>query len=67
MVFKVQAVNIDILSSTANVVAVDIDHQPPGVVNISFPFAPAGGGEGHTKEALIAAAKVALEQALNEI
>ncbi|RXH36634.1 hypothetical protein XH99_06610 [Bradyrhizobium nanningense] len=67
MVFKVQVASVDLMQSMANVVAVD---QPAAglatILNVQFPFTPSG-GEGHEKEKVLAAAKEAARQALNEI
>jgi hypothetical protein len=67
MPFKVQVASVDLMSGTANVVAFDQPASGPAkAVNLQFPFIPSG-GEGHEKEKVIAAAKVVLQQALNEI
>lgn len=67
MAFKIQNINVDLINGTANVIAVDQSTQPQlKIASIQFPFTPSG-GEGHEKDKVIAAAKAALQQALNEI
>jgi hypothetical protein len=67
MAFKVQVASVDLMQGSANVVAFDQPASGPAkAVNLTFPFVPSG-GEGQEKERVIAAAKLVLQQALNEI
>jgi hypothetical protein len=67
MAFKVQTINADLMNGTANVVALDQSTQPQvKVINVQFPFTPPG-HEGQEKDKVVVAAKLVLQQALNEI
>jgi hypothetical protein len=68
MPFKVTNINVDLMSSFANLVAMD---QPPQggqakMVQVSFPFDPPA-KEGKEKDLALAAAKALLQQALTEL
>jgi hypothetical protein len=71
MAFKLQSVNVDLMSGMANVSAID-QSMPPSTppkfksVNIQFPFTPSG-SEAHERDQVVAAAKAALQQALHEL
>jgi hypothetical protein len=62
LAFKVQTLTVDLNSGMANVVAIDQTTQPFKVVNVQFPHA-----EGQDKNQILAAAKVILQQAINEL
>jgi hypothetical protein len=67
MAFKVQNINVDLINATANLVAVDqVDPQHVKIITVQFPFDPPP-AEAKEKDRAIAAAKVILQQAANEI
>jgi hypothetical protein len=64
MTFKVATVNVD--GGVATIVAMDqLTSGPNKVVNVQFPFSPSE--KTQEKDKLIAAAKIIIQQALNEI
>lgn len=67
MPFIIQNINVDLRNHTANLTAVD-QSAPPHlkVVSVQFPFNPPP-SETREEDAAITAAKVILQQALNEI
>jgi hypothetical protein len=66
MACKVQTIGLDLINNQATVVAFDTfdNTKPPKMVQTNFPFDPAQGSD-HSKA--IAAAKIVLQQAINEI
>lgn len=71
MAFKLQNVNVDLMSGMANVAAVEQPEQPNPLpkfkaVTIQFPFTPSG-SEAHERDQVVAAAKVVLQQALHDL
>jgi hypothetical protein len=65
--FKIQSLSVDLVNGTANFAAFDQASQPPTMVQGTFPFTPAGGGEGHEHDKVLAAAKAVLQQAASEL
>ena len=70
MAFKVQTINVDLMTRQANLVAFDQSPPAPGhapkMIQVNFPFNPPS-REGDEKAQAIAEAKAVLQQALNEI
>jgi hypothetical protein len=71
MAFKTVNITVDLLNKTATVVAVDQAPLPPpggpqNLIQATFRFDPPA-SEGLEKDKAIAAAKVILQQALNEL
>ena len=67
MAFKVSNISVDLMNNTANLVAYDqTDPQHPKTLQLSFPFDPPN-KEGKEKDLAIAAAKVLLQQAANDL
>jgi hypothetical protein len=67
MAFTVQTATIDLVGSSATLVATDVSNigATTSLLRIEFPFDP--DTQGKERDLVVAAAKVVLQQALNEI